>query len=37
MIPFNDLDEATKEYDRATVRAVLAALTEGDAGEDAPP
>lgn len=30
MVPFNQLSDATKEYDRATVRAVLAALVEED-------
>ena len=30
MVPFNGLSEATKDYDRATVRAVLAALIEED-------
>ena len=29
MRPFEDLPESRKEYDRATVRAVLAALAEG--------
>ena len=28
MVPFEELSDATKEYDRATVRAVLAALIE---------
>ena len=30
MVPFNALPDATKDYDRATVRAVLAALIEED-------
>lgn len=28
MVPFNALSEATKDYDRATVRAILSALVE---------
>lgn len=31
MVPFDQLSEATKDYDRATVRAVLTALIEEEA------